>query len=975
MKSLWTKKLAAWLHDPAEKALILLRDKEGHEWGTVKRLRDELGIDYSDMLKPADWYASAADRPQFPLEKDGSRYAAWTQVDFANEAVLKHPLTGGEYKLGKLDDIQPSHLKKVSEDHFRKLIIRNEDGSPDFQRTLLNSWRFGPDSPASELNHLWQNLPADTRIPDHSIWAHLDIVSAFAGAMAADKDGTPALLSVSFGPVQGFIAEARSTSDLWAGSHLLARIAWEGMKLVCKKLGPDAVLFPNLRGVPLVDVWLYDQLKTDIKARDRFENMDWFKQTTDANPLFAAVLPNRFVALVPADQAKAIAEEIERRTRTFITDTGSQALLKILETIGEPTSSELPCYQQLDEQLQGFPEVYWAAVPWSLAETAGKPDADKLRPILSNFYGDSDEVGFLDSNAWKVLQKDIELDGAKFYQPNPGVLYPALYELLDRVAAAAKSARPFEQLRQEGYRSSLNGEQEWLTLDRGQLTAPPGERKDTLWTRLAEKQKSWVKKGEHLDALNTIKRLWPSLVVDEVNEIVGLDIKRYVVSTHTLALAVSMDKWLDNPRDIPLKLRNLLESIDADRTALPRRLMNKLHKSTHHDAELLCRKLPGVLDFIKNMDDGNGKKEEMLRTAEAEIKQLVGTKPEVYYGMILLDGDRMGAWLSGTSWKDEAGEEVDPRLCYRDSWHPQILNSGAFKTIVDKNPLLQDYLTQKRPPSPARHRAISEALNHFSINVARFVVEDCFKGKLIYAGGDDVMAFVCVDDLFPAMTLLRYLYSGKAVPDWAMEKLDDKTTQRFECKNGYLLLDKQLLLTMGEKAEASCGAVVAHHQAPLGYVLGQLRAAESRAKTEGKRNAFSLRIIKRAGGEIGVTDKWMREDEYKNAPELLSKLMGMLKQPKVSRRATYNSLIWLQQLPPQPDVDMLKVNLAYQFKQQGAGEDGANLAIELATYAATHFPDKSAQVLEDMLMTAEFLARQTRHDQDSEKLQQKESAA
>lgn len=110
--NLWKTKLAAWLHDPAEKALILLRDKTGHEWGTVKRLRDELGIDYGDMLKQADWYASAADRPQFPLEKDGKRYAAWTQVDFADKPVLKHPLTGTEFNLGKLGDIKPEHLKK-----------------------------------------------------------------------------------------------------------------------------------------------------------------------------------------------------------------------------------------------------------------------------------------------------------------------------------------------------------------------------------------------------------------------------------------------------------------------------------------------------------------------------------------------------------------------------------------------------------------------------------------------------------------------------------------------------------------------------------------------------------------------------------------------------------------------------------------------------------------------------------------------
>lgn len=960
INNLWKTKLAAWLHDPAEKALILLRDKTGHEWGTVKRLRDELGIEYSDMHKEADWYASAADRPQFPLEKDGKRYAAWTQVDFAQKPVLKHPLTGMEFNLGKLDGIQPEHLKTVSEDHFRSLIIKGEDGTPDLRKTLLNYWRFGADSPPPELNHVWQNLPADTRIPDHSIWAHLDIVSAFAGAMATDKDWTPALLSVSFGPVQGFIAEARSTSDLWAGSHLLARIAWEGMKVVCEQFGPDAVLFPNLRGVPLVDVWLRDEMGLPA---NRFENEDWVKDKagarTDANPLFAAALPNRFVALVPADQAATIAKDIETRVRDFVLDQGNKAIKKILDTIEEPSHSDLPCYQQLDEQLAGFPEVYWATVPWTLGEES------KLRPILSNFYEDPNEVGFLDSDAWKVLQKDIDLEGAKFYTPNPGVLYPALYELLDRVAAAAKSARPFTKLSQKGYRSSLNGEREWLTLEREQLEWNTEKRKSegTLWTRLAKEKSSWVKKGEHLDALNTIKRLWPTLFSQEVSDIVKGRVSRYVVSTHTLALAVSMDKWLDKPEDISLKFRNLLEATPAERTALPRRLMGKL--KNHKDADLLCRKLPGVLDLLKDKDDRQA--DELLISTETEIKQLFGAKPETYYGMILLDGDRMGAWL--------AGNEPKYQLEYQQSWHPSICSSveNRFKN----NSLLQSYLKEKRPASPARHRVISEALNHFSIKVARFVVEDCFKGKLIYAGGDDVLAFVCVDDLLPAMTMLRYLYSGKPVPEWIAKNLDNRTTSRFESKNGYLLLDGKLLLTMGEKAEASCGAVVAHHQAPLGYMLRQLRAAESKAKSKagGDRNAFSLHVFKRAGGEISVTDKWAHKPspstplpevegrQYPNAPELLAKLMAMLASEGVSRRAAYHSLSWLKQLPPQPDFDMLKTNLAYQFGRQGGNRD---LAVELAAYVSTHHQDKPAKTLEDMLMVAEFLARETRHIQAEE---------
>ncbi|HEY5895323.1 MAG TPA: type III-B CRISPR-associated protein Cas10/Cmr2 [Chthoniobacterales bacterium] len=67
-------------------------------------------------------------------------------------------------------------------------------------------------------------MPADTRIPDHSVWTHTQLVSALDGC--ADGVGTeavlkPAFLKFQLGPVQEFIAEARSIRDLWSGSYLL----------------------------------------------------------------------------------------------------------------------------------------------------------------------------------------------------------------------------------------------------------------------------------------------------------------------------------------------------------------------------------------------------------------------------------------------------------------------------------------------------------------------------------------------------------------------------------------------------------------------------------------------------------------------------------------------------------------------------------------------------------------------------------
>ncbi|HEX9755648.1 MAG TPA: type III-B CRISPR-associated protein Cas10/Cmr2, partial [Gemmatimonadales bacterium] len=432
----WQAKLAAWTHDPAEKALVLLRDPAGHEGGTVRALREILfhgglpdGV--GTLVKRADHWAAAADRPQWPQVKG----MPWLdQVRFYRHPVLIHPLSGKPFELkGRLDEVEVEAIKEASFEQFEALI----DPDSDSRRTALAFWRFGPERAPEGLGALWGRLPADTRVPDHSIWSHLDLTAAFATAMAADPKGVPALLVVSLGPVQGFIVQARSTSDLWAGSHLLSRMAWEGIKVVASDLGPDQLLFPQLRGIAEVDLWLRDEVGL---SREWFAEQPWASMRSDANPLFSAALPNRFVAIVPAGEAEKIARRIEGAVRGWVREQGRETLRNLLEVAGVVADEDLPCHAQLEAQLAGFPEVHWAVVPWSLAAGGdGGVDTTGIEALLRRLYPDGEGApGFLGQDAWKVLSEPIDCDGVQFFRPNPGVLYPALYDALDRLAAAAK---------------------------------------------------------------------------------------------------------------------------------------------------------------------------------------------------------------------------------------------------------------------------------------------------------------------------------------------------------------------------------------------------------------------------------------------------------------------------------------------------------------------------------------------------------
>ncbi|RMG30418.1 MAG: type III-B CRISPR-associated protein Cas10/Cmr2, partial [Gammaproteobacteria bacterium] len=940
------------LHDPGEKSLILMRTREGHEGGSVRVLREMLGglPDADEVLvKRADWWAAAADRPQWPRDFAG-------RVRWTDKPVLVHPISGEEYDLqehGRLEETDPDSIAARSLEHFRRL---HEACEGDLRKTLLAFWRFGPeldeDEDNEKLGALWTQLPADSRVPDHSIWEHLDLVSAFAGAFAGDARGEVALLTMTIGPVQPFIAAARSTSDLWAGSHLLSRLAWETMRPLIEALGPDAVLFPRLRGIPQVDLWLIEQ---GVPSR-LFGKASWKgSASADENPLFAAALPNRFVALVPAGRARELAESSTQAVRDWIRAKGREALERLLEAAGEPVDDRLHCFGQLERQLKGFPEVYWASVPFTLIDHS--PDGkrvtgtERLARALAPFHGAAAGApsGFLASPAWQVLQQDISWqDGTNFWTPNPGTLYPALYDLVERVLAATKAVRPFEQVRETGWKDSITGEAEWLTTDPDQLERSYRQQTDTLWARIAEKRPAWARPGEHLGALSMLKRLWPTRFAQEAGKAVGRNFGRFVVSTHTMALAHQLDRWLEHGALTTEGFVEALERIGReDRSiALPPRIVKRYRGQAKALED--ARGLLALMEAAQETEDA-AEAESLRRVVQDTLKQGVkdeekaGFRLETYYGLLLMDGDRMGALLA------EGGG-----VRFQECFHKTIREQ--FEHRAQHNEQLKQYGEMPRPPSPGRHMAISGALNDFALHVVPHIVQREYLGRLLYGGGDDVLAMLPVADLLPAAARLRDAWSGQT--RLIGQDDSDSFRRRLKLEKGHALLDGRLLRMMGEKATASAGLVVAHHQAPLARVLRELRAAERGAKDEGDRNALQIRVLKRSGGALQLTLKWSQL-------ATLRKLYAFLREPDVSRRAVYHCLQWLRDLPePKGDAKMLASLLAYQLRRQAGKKSTADhhdverLASDIARLAIEQ--QGPLEWTGNFLSVAEFLARETR---------------
>ena len=275
--------------------------------------------------------------------------------------------------------------------------------------------------------------------------------------------------------------------------------------------------------------------------------------------------------------------------------------------------------------------------------------------------------------------------------------------------------------------------------------------------------------------------------------------------------------------------------------------------------------------------------------------------------------------------------------------------------------------------------AISAALNDFALHLARHVVEDLCKGKLIYAGGDDVLAMVSVDDLLRCLMLLRLAYSG-VWPEQGDEltKLLNLQGERgaMTLRRGHALYDKKLLRLMGAKATASAGAVVAHHQTPLSRVMRELRQTEQRAKQTGGRDAFSINLLKRSGGAVNLTLPWLAADQIWSAalkgdltdsPAALLMRLRASFAGKTSRRAAYITQGWLTDLPTKAQIgsealrNLLAVNLRHQLKRQSKGDDdAASLGMQLASLACSLPHGSPADHIRDVLAVAEFLARESR---------------
>jgi CRISPR-associated protein Cmr2 len=496
----WKRKLAAFLHDPPCKPLNL---SKVHEDEARQMLKAALpGFDEDKLLaliktvKSADWTASAADRFCFPSGSAPSKFTG--QVG----STFRHPLGGAEYEIPKLPEL--GQALEWLQNAFGG--IRVDESAPEAeqlrQRFFLYWRRFMEQTvlqPGGARDLAF--YPADTRIPDHTIWNHMNLASALE-ACRINGEIRPAFLIVQLGPVQDFIAAARSTRDLWSGSYLLALLTANAIKAVTDQLGADNIIFPALRGQGVFDILHQNEVYSKIfyKAGEDQEHSLWERMyghdEKACRRLLNPTLPNRFVALVPENQAEALGEAAAKAISDSLHEI-SKACFKQFVSLAKQANATEALIKDMEKrwykQVDLFPQISWAATPW-------QHDVDQAIADFANF-----PINTSKEKTWtphKIMSEYRQVaQKISTYRDNSGFLWMLNYHRAEFALAARRNTRDFEQFvtdenQNATPKDALTGKEEIIG-------------NEDLWNNLSPLKNSPFKKNEGpYGAVSIIKRLW-----------------------------------------------------------------------------------------------------------------------------------------------------------------------------------------------------------------------------------------------------------------------------------------------------------------------------------------------------------------------------------------------------------------------------------------------------------------------------------
>lgn len=611
--------------------------------------------------------------------------------------------------------------------------------------------------------------------------------------------------------------------------------------------------------------------------------------------LLLANFPNRFLAVVPDGDSEHAGAELGKRVEAACQAAWMELADAVHQYLGkrEPFSQTPGWDLNWDAQVRDFFHVQTTFLPWASLDSPN---------LYRDLFG-KDSLGDLSgvSESLAKIQKAIQAKGhANFYDSQIGK-WQFLVQLSALVMEAASRVKHIPAYRPQPDSSGFYPQKCTLLGTYEQMG--PGDRaaNDEFWKKAQQKlQTSGLREGERLCAVSLVKRF---AFQASLNRTLGID-RDDVRFPDTATVAATL--WLRKAKIDP----------DADWGAAwsGQWLHAQIQKPKDETEEAVPEAAWASIRDARKSDSAG--------------------KPPTYYAILLMDGDSLGEWLSARHPKSPTLQQAyaKPLLDY---FSGLDIPAGQFE--------------RKRPVGPALHASISEALGHFSTLVVPRIVKH-FHGELVYAGGDDVLAFLPTATALACARALQLAYQGR------------KNDVFGEAEHGWLKDNGRMLLTMGPHAGISAGLAIAHYHEDLRVALDHARAAESLAKkairhdtASACKNRIALTVAKRSGEVLTRSCEW---DFIPDMQRFLDTFLGGA------------SDAWVRQIAPQASFfetlgeDCMRAEIARAIRRSeernlfDVDETLDSLSLYRSSYARREGDTRTAGGdFLDLVHAASFLAR------------------
>jgi CRISPR-associated protein Cmr2 len=429
---------------------------------------------------------------------------------------------------------------------------------------------------------------------------------------------------------------------------------------------------------------------------------------------------------------------------------------------------------------------------WAAAQLADMDDQTEIEKLLDKSQWEN-QLSYLNT-----ITPILKGRGYNLKNTSRGVLYSTTHSLVQSALAADKARRSISRPEEPGEKCQMCGEFEALHGKpwQGEKATEYANTIKEFWNRFSSDDD--FKENEHLCAMCFIKRYAPRVLKKDKHHILKDIFKKADTFPSTTMMALT-DYFQ----------RNKIEDSD-DR----RKIADRLYGSKSDEA-----KVKGS-SKISNTDK--------------------------YYAILMMDGDNMGKLVNGetiaATWKDIMHPDIAKRLTMKDF-------DPLYKNVWNK--IYESPALNKRLVTPAIHAAISESLGDFSIYGVAPIVAG-YGGRLVYAGGDDVCAFMPVNSAFAAAREIQKYYTS--VFRFIDLNGDSNVIEdEWAPKPGKLSIN----LGIGDSISISAAILICHHKESLTQMIEEAHhILKSKAKEKAGRNACVIELRKRHGGSRFFTRKW-----------------------------------------------------------------------------------------------------------------------